>query len=269
MTSSGWNPDRPHRSPSRATLPIAAAALALAASCVETPDSDALFGDDDSGDNAGEGADDRRESGGQFLIPDDTEGSGGTGNVITTGEGTPPVSTGGVNGTGGSGDLFGGTASAGGRTGTGGTGSTDCSSRYTYAVRFSGNGHCYAFFSSGLDFDAAQEDCETRGAHLATVTSEAENSFVWGLANVEQWIGASDGEEETSPESGTMAWVTGEAWGWDNFASDQPNTDREDCESGYGTCYQHCVRQGSQESAGDWNDQPCWNELGYSCEWDG
>ncbi|MBQ7251028.1 MAG: chitobiase/beta-hexosaminidase C-terminal domain-containing protein [Kiritimatiellae bacterium] len=75
---------------------------------------------------------------------------------------------------------------------------------------------------------AAVSDAESRGGHLATITSEKEWETVRNLFPLRDllgcWLGASDAEEE-----GVWQWVTGEPWDfarWD-AATGQPDAMRE------------------------------------------
>ncbi len=104
-------------------------------------------------------------------------------------------------------------------------------------TKWIGNGHYYQSFDSTLKtwFDA-QTACQQQGAHLATVTSAAENAyiltnFVVGNASY-TWIGASDSTKE-----GTYTWVNGEKWNYTNWGSLNSNPDYDYAIFGYGNTW--------------------------------
>jgi hypothetical protein len=55
--------------------------------------------------------------------------------------------------------------------------------------------HCY-FYSGGkelkLSWANAEKDCINRGAHLASIHSQAEQHFVVSISTIPTWLGASD-----------------------------------------------------------------------------
>lgn len=131
-----------------------------------------------------------------------------------------------------------------------------------------GNGHWYQlrFGSPGLSWEASQSHAESIGGHLATLTSAAENDFVFGIANATAAYG---GSPVVGPWLGgrlvgnAWTWVTGEAWGFTNWLPpnpDGPGTWNEDR-----TCL--------TSSAGRWNDfnasgtQPGIQMRAYVVEW--
>ena len=81
------------------------------------------------------------------------------------------------------------------------------------------NDHAYAVISGRITWVEARDEALTLEydgiqGHLATLTTEAENNFVWeelGGNLKHYWIG---GEQTGSPEepTGGWSWVTGEAW---------------------------------------------------------
>ncbi len=95
-----------------------------------------------------------------------------------------------------------------------------------------GNGHAYAIveFPSETWTSAAADITSTLpGFHLATITSQAEQDFVWGFlqqttdGGSEWWLGGfQDLENETDPAAG-WAWVTDEPWVYTNWAPSEPN----------------------------------------------
>jgi len=54
-------------------------------------------------------------------------------------------------------------------------------------------GHCYQWNTYSLSWVDAEDDCERKGSHLASVHSKAENDFMWSLcSNNYYWIGGID-----------------------------------------------------------------------------
>lgn len=115
------------------------------------------------------------------------------------------------------------------------------------------NGHRYQFCREGMDWHEAKEYCESRGGHLVTITSAAENEFVYKLLNgTTAMIGLTDEEEE-----GVMKWVTGERVAYTNFADGEPNNEWDE---------DYCLINGED---GKWNDGHLDVESWYFvCEWD-
>ena len=102
-------------------------------------------------------------------------------------------------------------------------------------VVWQGNGHSYEVVQTSgyLSWEDAQIMASGQGGYLATLTSAAENQFVWDLIaaatgqstgpfNLARWFWL--GGHQTQPvnptdePSGGWAWVTGEPWGWTNWS---------------------------------------------------
>ncbi|MFW6290308.1 MAG: C-type lectin domain-containing protein, partial [Mariniphaga sp.] len=93
--------------------------------------------------------------------------------------------------------------------------------------------------------------------YLATITSEAENDFIWTKIDGLGWIGATDKDNEgtwewaTGPEAGTVFWQ-GNASGapvgdnYSNWSEGEPNDN-------YGEDYAH-INQDSNKEDKTWND---------------
>ena len=90
-----------------------------------------------------------------------------------------------------------------------------------------GNGHFYEVVSvaSPIGWDAARVEAETRGGHLATLTSAAENDFVGALvqANGRNAFLGGFQIDPSAPANVGWAWVTGETWSYTNWAAGEPN----------------------------------------------
>lgn len=82
-------------------------------------------------------------------------------------------------------------------------------------------GHRYFYNLTGLPFAAAEAACEANGGHLATLSSEAEDLFVWQLGGyTDNWIGLTD-----IADGQTWVWITGEPMTFINWAPGQPIDD--------------------------------------------
>jgi hypothetical protein len=231
-------------------------------------------------------------------------GTSGSGGSITAGTAGSVTGTGGTSGSGGDAGSTGGVGSGG--VGAGGTGSAgsggvttgeagmggmarpiDCSAYGENAEDF--DGHCYLFRDEERTWEEAVDDCEGRGAHLVTISSEgrtradfdAENQFVWQLGGmVPVWIGATDGKPPNAPGDGTFyKWITGEPMTFDAWSSGQPNNGQGSCTEGTscscedGACYEHCGFQWANagvdpNTVPGWNDRLCEHKIAHVCEWE-
>lgn len=117
-------------------------------------------------------------------------------------------------------------------------------------------GHKFKVFTNTKTWPEAKADCEARGGHLATSTSEDKNNFIAALAeeygtNRRLWLGGTDEEQE-----GLWRWITGEDWDYTNWNDGEPNNaggNEEALEINFG-------------SHGKWNDLSKTAKLGYVCE---
>jgi hypothetical protein len=108
-----------------------------------------------------------------------------------------------------------------------------------WRVEDGGNGHWYLGVSVGKDLSwfVAKHDAELTGGHLATVTSAAEDDFVWSIASSHAlwtevqgsgWTGAKGPwlglfqSPGNSPSEG-WSWVTGEEFVFDAWTDGEPN----------------------------------------------
>jgi hypothetical protein len=79
------------------------------------------------------------------------------------------------------------------------------------------NGHSYYRSTGTMTWTAARTACANMGGHLVTVTSAAENNFIFNLWP-SGWIGLTDEASE-----GTWRWVTGEAYSYSSWNPGEPN----------------------------------------------
>ena len=107
-------------------------------------------------------------------------------------------------------------------------------------VQWSGNGHRYEAIDNGsvITWDEASTQAQLAGGHLATITSSAENNFVfsllgdpvyWDFTNGFSvwgpWLGGFQDNgvgQELSP-SDDWQWGTGETWSYTNWHHSTPN----------------------------------------------
>jgi len=112
---------------------------------------------------------------------------------------------------------------------------------------YQGNGHSYQRIDQSLDWGGSKNYCEALGGHLATVTSRGENLFIFN--HCPGALGGTDKEAE-----GGWRWVTGEPWGYENWADGEPNNQSNEDYLNYIYSY------------GEWNDVPGFSQ--FVCEWD-
>lgn len=94
------------------------------------------------------------------------------------------------------------------------------------------NGHAYQVIidDSFVTWTQAFTDAKSRGGHLVTVTTAAENTFVVSLAidaggwpaSNGPWIGAFQSDLTHEPDGGWV-WVTGEPWSFTFWEDGEPN----------------------------------------------
>ena len=129
-------------------------------------------------------------------------------------------------------------------------------------VQWSGNGYYYMPVAApgGISWDGANAAATTAGGYLATITSSAENEFVFSLIDDPQywgtaayvsgpWLGGSQPPGAPEPGGG-WEWVTGEPFSYTNWYPGEPNDDW-----GGGEDYLHF--------SGGWGGPPSsrWNDL--------
>lgn len=120
-----------------------------------------------------------------------------------------------------------------------------------------GNDHWYEAVVSPtrVTWEQARTLAESRGGHLATLTSAAEDAFVFSLvANRPEfwnntwggpWLGGYQPDPAASAATGWV-WVTGEAWSYTNWAAGEPG---DQGWQGGRESYLHF-----RDATGGWND---------------
>jgi hypothetical protein len=127
----------------------------------------------------------------------------------------------------------------------------------------------------GLTWDDAKSAAETLGGHLVTVTSAAENDFVFSLvssddrfwflnegARLGPWLGAFQPDGSSEPDGG-WSWVTNEDFSYTNWAAGEPNN------SGGGENRLHFFSPDGTSTDKLWNDASSTGKMnGYIVEFD-
>jgi hypothetical protein len=128
------------------------------------------------------------------------------------------------------------------------------------------NGHAYqaVLVPAGISWTDARAAAQGAGGYLATVTSAAENAFVFALvdqpqywnqepggSNLGPWLGGYQ-PVDTGDPAANWTWVSGEPWAYTEWSSGEPNNFR-----GAGENYlsYKCYGSAGCRSSG-WNDLP-------------
>jgi hypothetical protein len=148
------------------------------------------------------------------------------------------------------------------------------SSSWAAPVQYSGNNHWYeaVYAPNKINWFDAKAAAEGAGGYLATITSDGENTFIFNLANHDQyffwdgytsigpWLGGYQ-YDKTAENAGHWTWVTGEAWDYTHWNGGEPNN------NGGGEDY---LQIGTDHG----RNYPSWNDYsgtslvyGYMVEW--
>ena len=106
-----------------------------------------------------------------------------------------------------------------------------------WKVSEGGNGHWYKAVAMHHDvtWSGAEQLARLEGGYLATITSAAENNFVFGLINTPEFFTDDYGngpalggyQQDGSPEpDGGWCWVTGEPWNYSKWFRNEPSNGR-------------------------------------------
>ena len=113
------------------------------------------------------------------------------------------------------------------------------------------SGHRYYMFEEKMTWQAAKEYCEGVGGHLASITSQEENSVILGLSRKQNcWLGATDEVKE-----GKWKWVTGEPFEYSKWHK------RPDNHKGKQHYLFYWVGRG-------WDDTYATDKYRFICEWE-
>lgn len=130
-------------------------------------------------------------------------------------------------------------------------------------TKWATNGHYYKRYDNATTtWTDGQTACKNLGAHLATITSDGEQAFVYSLVSgspIKGWfaMGASDAAVE-----GAWQWVTGEGkdgWTYSNWYSGEPN-------GGSSENYMY-FEFSSYSGNSKWFNGGNGTTNGYVCEW--
>ncbi len=102
-----------------------------------------------------------------------------------------------------------------------------------WTIAAGGNNHWYDYVALPGTWDNANTDVQTKqynglDGHLVTLTSAAENTFVWDSFSLSfthtynAWLGGYQQPGASTPAS-NWAWVTGEEWSYTNWNTGEPN----------------------------------------------
>ena len=146
-----------------------------------------------------------------------------------------------------------------------------------WLVSAGGNGHYYEAVAvpERITWSDAQDLAVAGGGYLATITSEAENEFLFNLAkdvdgcwyNIPEygwalgpWLGGYQEPDAPSDDVG-WHWVTGEAFTYTNWAPGQPHS-ADDMEDHLHFAGRDLIRQSTWNDV--YGDSPMW---GYCIEY--
>jgi hypothetical protein len=151
--------------------------------------------------------------------------------------------------------------------------------------------HFYEFVSGTISWTNARTSAENRSyfgrvGYLATMSSEAENNFIWRLMSSDGWFGASDELSQVNAAKGTTAFANQAAvegkWHWISGPEKGTNFSNGNWGSGPTTVSGQYAKWAPGEpnnsggehygqfyslNSGQWNDLPNTNLSGYLCEY--
>lgn len=154
-------------------------------------------------------------------------------------------------------------------------------------IQWSSNSHYYeAVFAPYLSWTSARAAAEAASylgsnGHLATITSQEENDFIFNQLAIEEkpyWLGGFQTRDAVEP-AGKWQWVNNEGFFWDdapllfaNWSDGEPNNLTLDDEDALNFAFFDSVQTLDHKASGKWNDAPMgWTEYsdgGYVIEWD-
>lgn len=133
---------------------------------------------------------------------------------------------------------------------------------YPDAVLF--EGHYYKIYNNAEEWDEAKEYCENLNGHLATISSQAENDFLYSLMKKEGYTNAYFGLTDSEYE-GIWKWINDEPLSYSNWHTGEPNS--ENSKEDYAMFY-YKFTDGTWND-GDFGGSTVNGNKNYICEWDG
>lgn len=135
-------------------------------------------------------------------------------------------------------------------------GKYDASNVPSDAVEF--NGHHYYLYNldTVTTWEEAKEYCESQGGYLATITSQEEDDFLYSYITDIGYDSVLFGLSDTDQDN-MWAWVTGEPFSYENWASGEPN---------HQGGYEHYGMYYEKNKDGSWNDGSG-KTCPFLCEW--
>tara|TARA_B100000427_G_C15360623_1_gene529668 strand:+ start:356 stop:841 length:486 start_codon:yes stop_codon:yes gene_type:complete len=130
-----------------------------------------------------------------------------------------------------------------------------------HAVKW--NGHWYAYFPEGCNWETAIKKCERLGGHLAYAETKEENDFLLSLYEKSKkvgnsqgvWLGGTDKKNE-----GDWVWLSGKPITTPLWGDGEPNN-RDGIQH-------YMFMQVAGEDYGAWGDLEPTGLFGVFCEWE-
>ena len=91
-----------------------------------------------------------------------------------------------------------------------------------WRVEDGGNGHWYEYVATRIPWPQAEASCVSRGGHLVSLLSAAENAFVNTIVSSRYLAGGFQPSSACEPAC-DWRWSSGEPWGYTNWNPGEPN----------------------------------------------